>query len=154
MITMTQRWHTFLKAKASLRKAKQNKKITLAYPTCYIFVFLWNLVPFCKIYLWGKDIFTFYQHCMKSVQIQCEYRKLQTRNSSVFGHFSCSAGIAITTGDWWNQRKKPSTDKFDYRKKWWKWTDGLLCPWNLSSFLDAMTTEWHCIFDSFFSHAY
>ena len=27
-------------------------------------------------------------------------------------------GIAITTGDWWNQRKKTTEHKFDYHKKW------------------------------------
>ena len=44
-------------------------------------------------------------HCVKSVQIRsyfwsvfccirAEYRKIQTRNKSVFGHFSCSAGLS------------------------------------------------------------
>ena len=112
-------------------KGKPNR-IKKYIPHVTFFVFLWNLVPFCKIYLWGKDVFTFYQHCVKSVQIQSEYRKIRTRNSFVFRHFSRSARIAVTTtGDWWNQRKKPSKAKFDYRKKRWKWTDGLLCPWNL-----------------------
>ena len=44
-------------------------------------------------------------HCVKSVQIrsyfvnlriQSEYRKIQTRNNSVFGHFSSSAFFVIT----------------------------------------------------------
>ena len=38
--------------------------------------------------------FKFYKHCVKSVQInlriQSEYRKIRTRNNSVFGHFSSS----------------------------------------------------------------
>ena len=32
------------------------------------------------------------------------------------GRFYLLSGIAITTGDWWNQRKKTTEDKFDYHE--------------------------------------
>ena len=112
-------------------KGKLNR-IKNIYPTCYIFCFSLKFSSFLQNLSLRKGRFylllALREKCPDSVRIQ----ENTDRNSSVFGHFSRSAGIAITaTGDWWNERKKPSNDKFDYRKKRWKWTDGLLCPWNL-----------------------
>ena len=47
----------WIKDKGKLNRIIYKKSI---YHTFYIFVFLWNPVPFCKFYLWAKDIFTFY----------------------------------------------------------------------------------------------
>ena len=59
---------------------------SVAYVT---FVFLWNVVRFCKFYVWGKNIFTVYLLYIVS---------------------------PITIGDLWNHRKKTSENKFDYHK--------------------------------------
>ena len=88
-------------------KGKLNRIKKLPYPICYIFCFSLRLVPLCRNLSLRKG--HFYLLPALSVQIQSEYRKIKTRNSSLFGHFTRSAGIAITTtSDWWNQRKKPS----------------------------------------------
>ena len=66
------------------------------------------------------------------------------------GGFYHLRGIAITTCDWWNQRKKISEDKFDYHEKTVEMKKLLVMPLKSLSLLAAMTKEWHCFFDAFF----
>ena len=66
------------------------------------------------------------------------------------GGFYHLRGIARTTCDWWNQRKKISEDKFDYHEKTVEMKKLLVMPLKSLSLLAAMTKEWHCFFDAFF----
>ena len=54
------------------------------------------------------------------------------------GRFYLLPGIAVTTGNWRNQRKKNSEEKFNYHKKMNKL---LNMPLKSPSLLAAMTTE-------------
>ena len=54
---------------------------------CNIFLVSWSLHHWVDHYL--------YCHCVKSVQIWTEYRKIRTRKNSVSGNFSCSVHKTI-----------------------------------------------------------
>ena len=58
------------------------------------------------------NVFTFYQYCMKSVQIQSEYTEIYGPEITPY----LDTFHAVKK----KQRKKPSKDKFNYRKKRWK----------------------------------
>ena len=74
----------------------------LIYELGVLYIFDINTFCPCEIckFIW----FLIWQHCMKNVQIQSyywsvfsciqsKYRKIRTRNYSVFGHFSCSVNV-------------------------------------------------------------
>ena len=67
--------------------------------------------------------------------------------------FYCLRGIKITTGDLWNQRKKPVKTNLIIIKNGGNEHIACYAP-EILSFLAVMTKEWHCIFDTFFSLAH
>ena len=102
-----------------------------------VFFFVIKIVQYCEWKL----------HCMKSVQIrsyfwsvfsciQSKYRKIQTRNNSVFGHFSRSAWLIknIIGGNIYLSLTKRQTKHFQH------------CGWNRVLWIRVKKSHWKVIY--------